>query len=55
MEDVDWRCWAIAWVVYLGLGEDFSREVAGTWRPADFEEIDGLEVVPVMLSSLAGR
>jgi hypothetical protein len=24
--------------VYLDLGEDFSSEVAGTWRPADFEE-----------------
>jgi hypothetical protein len=41
--------------VYLELGEDFSSEAAGTWRPADFEEIGGLEVAPVMLSSLAGR
>ena len=26
-----------------------------SWRPADFEGIDGLEVVPVTLSPLAGR
>jgi hypothetical protein len=36
-------------------GESAPSIVVDTRRPADFEEIDGLEVVPVTLPSLAGR